>query len=92
VTRDLISFSIHTLLIGHVVSVLGFPPGRIGRARCHGGTAKETTPCPDCGTSTGMTRGSANRRTKASPYQGTHRRSASKFVIDGLTGWYSSLL
>lgn len=91
-TRDLISFSIHALLIGHVVSPLDFPAGRISRAGCHGGTAKETTSCPYRGTSSGITRGSANRRTKASPYQGTHRRSASKFVIDGLTGWYSSLL
>jgi hypothetical protein len=91
-TRYLISFSVHALLIGNVVSPLDFPPDCISRAACHGGTAKETTPGPDCGTSACITRGSANRRTKSSSYKGTDRRSASKFFIDGLTWWHSSLL
>jgi hypothetical protein len=92
VTRDLISFSIHALLIGDVVSPLDFPPGRIGRAACHGGAAKETTPGTDCGTSACITRRSANRCTKSSSYKGTDRRSASKFFINGFTWWHSSLL
>jgi len=64
----------------------------MGRAGGHGSTTEETAPCPDGGTSTGVTGGSANHRTHASPYQGPNRRSAGEALINGLTRCHPSLL
>jgi hypothetical protein len=91
-TWDLIALRIHALLIGIVISPLGFTSGGIGWAACRSSAGDKAAAGANGSAGSRFSVGSADSSAEPGSHSGSNRRSTGKILIDGFTWGYFNAL